>query len=558
MIKTATGSIDLKELELILQEKLDSEAFGVMGAKINCLLRELNLIIMIQYPETLTPYPKRVFKLLRETVVFLSVSEEYHILIYLIVVGDTQPQLSPLNFAHLNPQPQAAMVFNPSDEALASKPSESLSQELDFPYKPQKLKFWLLKILATGLGLSAFFALIYGLSRPCVIGECKLIPEAANLATKAFELTENNPTIEELQTARQDLLTSLKLLDTIPSWSAYYNQAKDLQAIYQANSFNLNHLSDALSSAKEAFTQKETAPLSLSAWQEIAHLWQEAIALLQKIPPDSRFYNFAHNKLEQYQRNYIVVKNQVTIEEKAIKSLDSAKEAAKLGELRSMAANSLSNWQQVEATWRTAIKRLEAIPLTTSLYPQRQKLVKQYNYHLAQATKQKNREQLANNLYNKAINKAKIAQKLENNNQFYPAKTNWQEAINALQQISKNTFKYTQANTLIKNYNQHLQRVSLKLQTSSDMQKICVADILICNFSITDTIIKIYLTPDYLTEVAQISRQAQVQKNVATKQDLRQHISGLEQNFQTISNNTKMPVEVYNSNNVLMVKYLPK
>lgn len=552
MIKTATGSIDLKELELILQEKLDSEAFGVTGAKINCLLRELNLVIMIQYPETLTPYPKRVFKVLRETVAFLSVSEEYQILIYLVVVGDTQPQLSPLNFDALKPQPASAMVFNPTDEDLTSKPPDSLSPELDFQDKLDKLKFWLPKILAAGVGLSAFLGLIYGLSRPCVIGECKLIPEAANLATEALEVVENNPSLEKLQTAREKVLTSIKLLDTIPNWSAYYHQAKDIQTIYQTNLSNLNHLTDAMSSAKEAFTQKQTALLSLSAWQEIAQLWQQAITLLREIPPDSRFSGFAYNKLEEYHRNYLVAQKQVTIEEKALKSLDSAKEAAKLGDLRTMAANSLSNWQQVEATWKTAIKRLETIPLTTSLYPQRQKLLKQYNYNLAQATTQKNREQLAYNLYNKAINQAKIAQKLENNNQFSQALANWQASLNTLSQIPKNTFQYSQASKLIDTYNNKIKKASLKVQTTFDLQKICLADILICNFSIKDTAIEIYLTPDYLSEIAQI------QKNAATQQDLRQHISGLEQNFQTISNNTKIPVEIYNSNNILMVKYLPK
>lgn len=556
MIKTATGTMDLKELELILQEKLDSEPFPIVSAKISCLLREQNLLIMVQYPEPVMPYPKKIFRLLRETLASVAISQQYQVLIYLVVVGQNQSQIAPFNFESLESSKSEALVSTSEENSLIEEnllPNQVISRE-----KLKKIPLSLLKFFGIGLGLAAFLGLIYGFTRPCVLGTCELIPQAEKIANEALADLKTNPNLAQISETQQHLLKSIQILESIPSWSFSYSEVTKLKGGYQKTRNQLNQLQSAIESATQAITQQKTTNLSLQAWQKIATLWQEAITNLQKIPNDSQFFGFAQSKLKEYEKNSQIVAQRVKLEEEAKKMLDSAQEAAKLGELRSSVATSVSNWQQVEATWKTAIKRLKNIPQQTSVYPQGQELLKQYNYHLSQAIKEKQQEQVAVNSYNIALNQAEIAKNFEDNNQWSEAVVEWEQAVNVLKNISKNSFKYSRAKPLIDSFKENLLGAEKKQQASVDIQKICFSQIVICNYSIKDQGIQIYLTPDYVKEVAQIASDAQNKKDNNTKTDLRVHLSSLDQSFQIISNNAQIPVEVYNSSNVLMVKYMPR
>jgi len=55
----------------------------------------------------------------------------------------------------------------------------------------------------------------------------------------------------------------------------------------------------------------------------------------------------------------------------------------------------------------------------------------------------------------------------------------------------------------------------------------------------------------------QVALATTAQSNAPAQMELRQHLSGLETVFQSISNNTGIPVEIYDAQQVLIVTYLP-
>jgi hypothetical protein len=70
-------------------------------------------------------------------------------------------------------------------------------------------------------------------------------------------------------------------------------------------------------------------------------------------------------------------------------------------------------------------------------------------------------------------------------------------------------------------------------------------------------VIKVELTPIYQERLRQVALATTAQGNAPAQMELRQHLSGLEIVFQSISNNTGIPVEIYDAQQVLIVTYLP-
>ena len=77
----------------------------------------------------------------------------------------------------------------------------------------------------------------------------------------------------------------------------------------------------------------------------------------------------------------------------------------------------------------------------------------------------------------------------------------------------------------------------------------------ICNYDITEKIIRIRLESNYLEQLWMIALQAKAEGNLQTQVELLKHLSTFEKRLQTISNLTGKSIEVYNPQGKLMTVY---
>ena len=410
---------------------------------------------------------------------------------------------------------------------------------------PQASSNWLPKIcLGAGLSLATLM-ITYALTRPCVVGTCPEISQAKQLAQPRADSAQS--------TSQQPLVESIEILQSIPWWSRYRTEANTLHQRYQNRLAELDIILAAHQSAAKA-TQVDSA--SGSTASEI-QLWQAAIAHLQQIPHTSEFYPQVQAQLQEYRQNLASTNERLSEEAAARKSLKAAQEAALIAKTREQEARSLADWQQVEATWKTAIARLN-VPTTTTAHQEAQPLLTEYQTQFVAAGKRKNQEQTASDRYHQATRQAQLAKESESIDQWTTAVSHWNNAVDTIKQVPDQSFYAPQAQPLINLYTQALNEAKAQLQTRSDLAKICAGDPKICRYVITDSKISVHLSSAYLQKIRQTALQAKVQNSYPAPISLLDHIASLEQGLETVSKNTGIPVKVYSSTGSALITYRGK
>jgi len=549
-LKTAKGTfISLKELEALLQSHLSSEVFPAIPLDVRCFLKDETLIVLVQYPEPIMPYPRRVFRSLRSTLEEQRISAE--VLMYLVVQGNMSPALTDANTSI-------------SDMELADKVSLQLGEQNGVLISSNSRKNSKKPLIFMAAGMAVCSILMYGLTRPCVVSECSALPLAKKLAEESVETFANTPSTPEIIAAKSELVKSIEILKSIPLWSSYSKDAANLEQVYQEKLTGLENIVTALETGGKAATMGENPPYSAGNWYEIQQIWSEAIASLKQVKKDSEFYNFAQTKIKEYENNSAIVQAQLNTEKQAAKTLKIAQEAGKIAEVRAYAAQSLSNWQLVEATWETAISQIKQIPPQTTIYEQAQDLAASFSNHLTVAKERKNNEQFALKIYNQAISQAQLAQHSESINQWSDAVFYWEEAMSLIKDIPQNSYQYRQAIPLANSYSQSLENSQAQLQialtlqqANTDLEKTCSNISKICDFTVEQHGIKVRLTPTYMQDVWQAALVAKAQENMATQVQILDHISTLEKTLEIISINSGIPLEVYNADGILVLQFTP-
>ncbi len=450
-----------------------------------------------------------------------------------------------------------------------SKISESGCQVNDLPDQQEKKKISKLQLpliaVGTGISLAILVSGLYSLTHPCAIGKCQVIPQAKHLAGESAKILEHSPSTRAVFAARQQLVESIAILQSIPPWSSYRSEGENLVKTYRERLEILNKMVKALEIGAKAASIAKNPPFPVSKWEKIQQLWQEAIALLAQLPSDSELHSFGQIKIQEYQRNLAAINQRLKAERQATASLKAAKQAVKIAQVRQNNARSLSDWQLVHATWKTAAHRLEEIPSRTTSHEEAQQLLESYMPELRAARSRKNQEKFALNIYNQATSQAQLAKKSESLQKWSEAISHWRNALSYIKQVPKNTFPYSQAQPSIASYTKALSqakdqlRVTLKLeQARSDLERTCSAGATkICDYTTDNHAIAVHLTPTYTQQVQQTALQAKAEANVQTQVELLNHISTLEQSLKAISRNTGIRVEVYNSDRILIVTYKP-
>lgn len=393
---------------------------------------------------------------------------------------------------------------------------------------------------------------IYLLWKHCAIGSCPAINQAQQ-STQSWEeiVGGKNDSERAILASLEELNSSIEILHNIAPRSRHGKIAEKLLQTYGARKLTLELVLKSSQKANQAVTLAENQPLTPELTAQMQQLWREAIALLEQLPNHSQWYPQAKEKIALYQQ-----------ESFANEILAAALQAASIAQVRQSLAQSPDNWQLVQSTWETAIRRLEEIPPNTTAKEQGKELQPIWTEKLAEVRSRKQQERLALGAYEQAIRWAERAENAAAKNQWEKAVSDWNNALNSLASIPVQSIQYNRTLSQKENFTQQLAEAKARLelalkqeQAKLDLEQICVPEKKICDYKIEDNSIKVMLSSHYMMEVWQIELQAQVDGNIDIQKELRKHISSVENALANISQNTGIPLEVYSSDGSLLVTY---
>ncbi len=619
MTQTALPTPDLAAVEGLLQQHLQTQLPEIAPVQVSCFVKRDTMLIVVQHANPPLAHPRRAFRLLEDLFAAEQLDQRYRGLMYLKVDGRQQPYAfntqtepkpperdvaaqvraaSPEGFDGDRETETAAAApwFEDEEESLlATEPTllddapevadDRDESETDFDFDGELLddeeeepaadaaswgealgdRFWP-ALIAAGVAVSiiVFFGSLYLVSRPCVFRRCEQLEVAQELANEAVATLQDPPSGRAVLQAQQQLAQAIELLETIPGWSGAHEEAANLLVAYNASAEKVAELVEALQLAAQAANLTQNPPLPVERWQESQRSWRGAIAILNDIPAGSEFYDFAREKIREYRENLSLVNRRLEQERAAVENFAAAQEAAKVADVRLGVAQSLDNLRLAEATWQTAIDRLAAIPASTTPYVEAQPLLADYRPKLVQASDRLSRESFAQDAYDQGESLGQLAAAAQAMNQWEQAVTHWRNALNYVKQVPSDAFVYAKAQPLVERYSAALNTAQSRLeekvqvrQARSALTRICQADGTICVYTVTEALISVRLTPNYVQRVRRTAAQARDSNDVEVQADLLDHIFNLEKALIEVSEDTGIPLEIYTTDNVLVKRHKP-
>uniref|UniRef100_UPI0028ACFAF9 hypothetical protein n=1 Tax=Planktothrix agardhii TaxID=1160 RepID=UPI0028ACFAF9 len=406
--------------------------------------------------------------------------------------------------------------YNPFDiqdiEAL-NDISASVEEEADSPEESNEkaavtkgLNLVLLaKITAV---LLVVFGCVYTVTRPCVTGECQEIDTARDFSQKSKQIIETVSSSKAPILASEDLQSGIKLLETIPFWSPRYPESQALLSVYRQEYNELNSVVKSLNVAAKASEMGQNPPHSVEDWTKMQSLWEEAIALLDQVPNSSIVYPFAQARWQQYRANLGDVRNRLKLERDGEQILATAKKTAQVAEARQGVAKYAESWQQVFETWQTAANTLSTIPYGTTAYQSAQVLLARYQPKVESARDRKTIEQVGLDAYNQAISNSEQAKLLEQRGAWSEAVTYWSRAVSYGKQVPVSSSYSAKIKPLLTTFNESWKRADIQNQITSrlekarqDLGKLCSGNPKVCNYSVTESLITVRLTSEYVNQI---------------------------------------------------------
>lgn len=595
-MKTATRPDDLAVLGNLLQAGLQSKLSETIPVQVRCLLKDGTLAILVQHPPDVVLNPQQTFGFLEQTILAEHPSVAPQVQMCLRVAGIKQGYASH-SFTVQAAENVAAAPGIPTpppatdSPAGATKPSENpqmpdaselphpWDQPIDGdnlpPHEPPevasttgspKSKRGMIPLFVAGAGFAGliFFTTLYFLTRPCVVGACQVMEEAQALSQKSTAILQKPQSGKEVLEAQQQLTQAIQMLESIPPWSSQHGRAQELIKAYKTQAERVNTMVTALKTAARAANRSDNPPHPPSQWVEVQSMWREAISQLEQLPTNSNLTPLAQEKIQLYKSNLAQTNQRLVKERQAQVYLQAAKEAALIAEARQGVAQSLEHWQLVYSSWQTAMTRLKQIPQGTMAYQEAQQLKAQYLPKIATARDRKTSEQIAANAYKQGLRLAQQAKASQLNNQWSGALTNWRNALNFINQVSSNTYYYGKAQSLVGSYTTALKQTQAQLQLAvklqqarRDLNQTCYSKTKACLYTIDTNIIRVRLTPAYLQMVRQTAFTAQNSGDSKAQTGVVNHILTLGEALEAISDNARIPLEVYAPDGNLIQAHSP-
>lgn len=628
-MQTVAPQDDIKALKRFLQNRLQSEAALAAPFQVQCVLKDGELLILVQHEASNGSNAENIFSTLQQAISAVGptlpkAAEDFQqVHIFLRMAGQKQPYAAedftlevPVaatksaseleNLLALEEEENQRHDWDSSPHHVeesskeASKETvENYSRNIDRyqsleesftkakapkskwekPSKPtpkpqqytreeetasQTPPMSLLAAVAVMAGVLSL-ASIYALTRPCVIGSCYQVQNAQQLNQESIETQRFAKSREDLVVAQQKLQQAIAQLKSIPAWSGQRGKSQNLLQTYSAQMSRLDLVLAGFNKANEATQKSQNPPHSVQEWQDIRSLWNDAIGQLRQVSPNSQVYPLVQQRLQEYQLNVAIVNQRIRTEQQANQQLIEAKQTAQVAEARTGNARTFENWQQVFNSWQAATDALTTIPQTTMAYREAQDLLLNYRPKLATARDRRTREQISANSYNQAVSLAALAQRLEKQGQWSQAVATWRQASTSASQVPSDTFYYNQTQPLIDAYANTLKqaeanlKISLVLQKARlDLNRTCSGSTRICNFTVANDGIKVYLTPAYYNQVIRTDATADDNGDYNTKVALQDHLETLQAALVAISENANLPLALYDHRRQLLGTHAPQ
>ncbi|ESA32126.1 hypothetical protein N836_26330 [Leptolyngbya sp. Heron Island J] len=443
---------------------------------------------------------------------------------------------------------------------------ESVAFEADEPWEPEADDGRIPSgLVAAGIGIAAVFGTLgYGLSRPCVIGECDRIQQAQALGDAALIALRDKPTPQTVLDMSEQLNTAVNTLKPIPPWSQHRASAQALLADYQGEAELLNTVAEAQENALVAAQESQDPPHPIAHWEGIAERWRETIAQLEEIPMGSPIYaEFVVPKLQEYRGNLTTIEGRIVAEQKAEENLNQAQLNASLAKDQAEIANTLSAWQTALESWDKSVKQIQQIPQGTMAHGEANKILTQYETDLAKVRTRYQQEQAADQFYNEAVRHAATARQYESEEQWTLAMLSWRDAITQMKGVPMGTSRHADGQTLLKNYEPALSRAQENLRLALRFEKAKenfarVCQPTFCQFGMKGGTVQLSLAENYdaLADFSiadpnnRVSVPASDQMIVAVNQLLQEVIN--------IGKRTQLPIELYGADGGFIARFSPE
>lgn len=424
------------------------------------------------------------------------------------------------------------------------------------------LPYWSYGLAALIIGSSSAFA--FAITRPCVVGSCERLARAENLQTNASTALSDPIQSSELETADAALGEAINVLDDIPAWSQYYDTAQTKLTTYKQQKFGLSRILQAQDKAAAAVAGSQEPPYSVDHWVGVQQLWQQAVLLLEQVPAESTVYDFAQQKLREYEANYRAIGHRVTAEEEAEANLNSALQSGQLAQARMETAASLAGWQLTVATWQTAIQGLSLVPLGTEAYAEAQETLKLYQDYLAQSQVRMRQETRGNRYYSEAQTAAQAAQAAAAANQWTLAVQHWRTALRNAQSVTADSNLYGDAQSLIATAQPALATAQQKLRTAvavqtiaATLEDVCGDSATPCTISNTPNQMRLTLASQYALALEQAITPPAADGTPANNSAVTPEAQILIDDIMRLGNQSRQTVAVYDPQGGFIARYQP-
>ncbi|MCT7948344.1 hypothetical protein NG798_00865 [Ancylothrix sp. C2] len=606
----AVRPADLRHLGQQLEERLQLKLFPNGPMQVRCARRSETLMVLGQHSELVMPDTQQIFSILEQAITALHPDWVEKVQLFLQVTEKKQPYAThsfsiaaptitgvpPVPLVSKEEMPPLSEVataeFSPEEPILTAENRAKVTADVADPWEtkeatstpepemmteevpvskpvdevPRKDNVWLpATVMGAGVSLVVLLGIVYPLTRPCVIGKCVELATAKELGQESVKILEGAKTAAAPIQAKSKLREAEEVLKTIPFWSFYYQEAQSLIQTYQNRAGVFDDLLEIQKSATLASQKSQNPPHSLGTWQEIQSLWRSAIAKLEKLPADSQIDGWREEKIKEYQKNVEVVNKRIQSEQKAENQLRAAISAGQIAEARQGVAQSLEGWQQVHATWQTAIKALQQVPVGTMAHREAQQIMQNYQPKLLETQARKITEEKAAAVYNQSLRLAENAQRSEEKNQWTQAVSLWRQAIVNTEKVPVGTDYYEQSLPLKEAYNSSLERAQAKLQVAVTLQKVrqdlrttCAGRLKVCDYAVTGDRITVYISPEYQKAIRQAATIADRKNDSKTRATVDSRVQKLQSTLETISNRAGIPVQVYDSTGGVIGSYTPR
>jgi hypothetical protein len=431
---------------------------------------------------------------------------------------------------------------------------------------PTTSKRKLLLPILGGLGLLAIGSGAgYMGTRPCVFSTCTELNTATQLTQSSLAVV-NTPGVtgQQVLTAQKQLHQSIENLESIPLWSGSHDTAQKTLQATTAYSADLDTAVIAMNRAYKAATIVKNPPIPLAKWQQSKQMWTDSIANLGTIPTSSQIYPLARQKLTDYQGRLGDIERRIAIETTADQKLKSAVEGIKAATQSQLTAATLVQWRAVKTQWTQASDQLNSIPPSTNAYGQAQELLKSYQAKITTAQEKVLEEDKAAQNYQLAVKLAESAKLSQKSNKLAQAVSEWNQSVVAIQSVPQNSVMYAQAKPLVFEYTKNFQQVENKLKTTQkmslankDLQRTCAGNPQICTYTINNKAIVVRLMSLYTQTLSQTAMAASTQGDRNAKMGIINHVNTLGNALQTISENAKLPLEIYGADGKQIQNYRP-